>query len=108
MIIKSVLLFILPLFILIPVIFGIVCDIRNNMTYRNQMIILNAIYLYKEDCIRNGQPLYDCMVDYSDMEDYNQTYNSWFDWGYTKILPSDKYILVEPYIEEAIAIYERR
>ena len=103
MIIKSIL-----LLILISVTCMIVCGIRNNITYRNQMIILNAIYLYNDDCIRSSQLLSDCMIDYSEMEDYDQTYNRWFDWGYTKILPADKYYLVEPYIEEAIAIYERR
>ena len=35
-----------------------------------------------------------------DMEEYDQTFKRWWDWGYTRILPPAKYELVKPHIVE--------
>lgn len=38
-------------------------------------------------------------VDYDDMENYVVTLWRLWDWGYTRILPKDKFEIIKPYIE---------
>lgn len=84
----------------------VVAIIKNDITYRNQGIILEAIFDYKIDMIdkaRKNGTIMDGVkyeVDYSDMEDYNSTLWRIFDWGYENILPSDKFEIIKPYIHK--------
>lgn len=69
---------------------------------KNQIVILEAIYLYRLDHI--GGPF---DVDYSDMKSVEDTYKRFWDWGYKLILPPDKYEIIKPYIKEAIEMYKK-
>lgn len=61
--------------------------------------ISEAIYKYKTACIedRDWDALH--LVEYRDMEDCNKTFWRFWDWGYTRILPKDKFEIIKPYIE---------
>ena len=55
----------------------------------------NAIYLYRMQCfVEEDEPL----VDYSDMESFVKTMLRICDFGYSRILPPDKFELVKDYI----------
>lgn len=70
---------------------------KNNNTFKNHTIIIDAIYKYKMDCISKMEC---ARVDYYDMEPYYETLKRVFDWGYKKILPPEKFEVIKPYIEE--------
>ena len=81
-------------FILIA--FLIVLAFKNKNTLNNRLRILDAINKYHVDCIRKGiEP----SVDYGDREDYYKTVWRLWDWGYTRILPKDKFEIIKPYIK---------
>ena len=71
--------------------------VKNRVTLKNHYIIIHAIGRYLDYCIDNDiEPL----VYFYDMELYNKTLYRWWDWGYIRILPYDKYDVIEPFIEE--------
>jgi hypothetical protein len=76
---------------------------KNKATAKAQLTIANAIYAYQLDRIENqymcGTPIAD-EVDYSDMEPYEKTFKRFYDWGYTRILPKDKFEIIKPFIEK--------
>lgn len=77
----------------------IVLLFKNANTLRNQTKILCAIKKYRIDCIKNHQyEDMDC-VEYRDMETYMTTFWRLWDWGYTRILPKDKFEIIKPYIK---------
>jgi hypothetical protein len=82
-------------FLLIAV--GIIGLVKNDVTYKKRRIIIEAIGRYHMDKIDNYEP-FDHLWGY--MEDYDKTFSRWFDWGYKRILPPDKFELVKPYIED--------
>ena len=70
---------------------------KNSNTFKTRIIIVNAIYAYTIWCdIHKITPA----VDYADMEDYDATDNRITDWGYTNILPKEKFELIAPFIRE--------
>ena len=71
--------------------------LKNNRTLLMQYVIMDAIHDYIENAIRNH--CWVVLVDYSDMETYDQTFCRWWDWGYTRILPKDKLALISSYID---------
>ena len=79
---------------------GAIMLIKNEITYRNHIIISRSILKYKLDMLHNDKSSDD--VDWADEEDYGQTLFRLWDWGYTRILPPEKYEIVKPYIEQAI------
>jgi hypothetical protein len=75
--------------------------IKNEFTYRNQIIIVHAIHDYNMYLIENGQfDINNPSVTYADMEDYDTTQKRFWDWGYTRILPPEKFELIKPFIKE--------
>lgn len=70
---------------------------KNDNTYTMHMKILYAILNYKLRCINNKET---AKVDYGDMESYNRTLYRLWDWGYTHILPKEKFEIIKPYIED--------
>lgn len=70
---------------------------KNDFTFNNHMAIIDAICDYQIDCVINGT---DEQVDYADVEDYDVTLLRLWDWGYTRILPKDKFDLIKPYIKK--------
>ena len=77
----------------------IVCFIalrKANNTFRNEMIMTNAIYEYQKYCIANNLPM---EVSYEDIKPDKEIFRNLFDWGYTNILPKEKFEIIKPYIE---------
>lgn len=73
--------------------------IKNENTYKNRMIIAHAIFRYHSALILSERAD-DISVSYDDMEPYDDTFKRWWDWSYTRLLPSEKFELVKPYIDE--------
>lgn len=87
---------ILTIYIVIILVFGLLAVIKNEITYRNRMIISNAIFSYSMAMI-NAENFVLC-VDFSDMEEYETTLWRLWDWGYKNILPKEKYEIIKDYI----------
>lgn len=60
------------------------------------MIITNAIYEYKLDTILHSESI---LVNYDDMEPYESTIKRFWDFGYKRILPKEKFKIIKPYNE---------
>lgn len=88
-IVLSVLFVLLGLFIL--------ALIKNEVTYRDHIKITDAICRYQLKCIEMGWVR---LVNFDDMESYDDTLTRWWDWGYTRILPPHLYAIIEPYIRK--------
>lgn len=71
---------------------------KNKNAYNNQMKIMHAIYLYNMNEIENGVRVFS-NISFEDMESYRATLLRFWDWGYTRILPKEKFELVKPYIQ---------
>lgn len=80
----------------ILMVFLIVLAFKNANALNNHLRISDAINKYHADCIRKGIEL---SVDYDDEEDYDRTLWRLWDWGYTRILPKDKFEIIKPYIK---------
>lgn len=71
----------------------------------NHLLIIDAIALYWADVRENHdwstltRPTYE--VDLDDLEDSNKTFWRLWDWSYKRILPKEKFAIIEPYIEMA-------
>lgn len=85
--------------LIIVVIFTFIIGLKNEVTYKKHKIIIDAIYDYRIDMITSGKYNQIDAVDYRDMETYNSTLFRLWDWGYTRILPKEKFEIVKPYIE---------
>lgn len=64
-----------------------------HVTERNRQRIINAIYQYRRETI------YGVSVNYDHMEDFYTTLFRIWDWGCKRIVPKEKYMAIEPYIE---------
>lgn len=93
--------FLLLYFIVVSLVVLICCLMckKHANTNKNRMIILNAIYKYQLETIRNGNSNF--LVYYIDIEPWKSTYHRWFDWGYTRILPPEKFKIIEQYISDS-------
>lgn len=82
--------------LIIMLVFFIVMLIKNDITYRNHKIIMEAIYKYHVDCYYS-----DCgeTVKYDEMKSYAKTLWCLWDWGYKRILPKEKFELIKPFIK---------
>jgi hypothetical protein len=101
----------LAAFILVLLI-GVLALIKNEVTFKNSTLIDYAINLYITDMIEKayeeacatGKDYDECYkpeVCFNDTEDYNATLKRLWDWGYTRILPPEKFEIIKPYIEKA-------
>lgn len=81
--------------LIVAMLASIVGLIKNEITYKNHMIITEAILVYNIDMIKNDS---DSRINFEEAEDYATTFWRLWDWGYTRILPRDKFELVKPYI----------
>lgn len=75
-----------------------VAMIRSEVAFKNGMIIIEAIYHYQMHMIAIGNYIFD--VTYDDMMPYGKIMLRFWDFGYTRILPPDKYEIIKPYIVE--------
>lgn len=71
---------------------------KNNNTYKNHMIILNAIAKYNWAAILEDQC--DKRIKYACIESYYKTLFNLFDWGYKNLVPRDVYKRIEPFIDK--------
>lgn len=71
--------------------------VKNDITFKNHRIIDNAILKYQLHCIAKKIPF---EVDYGDVEDYDTTLYRFWDWGYTRLLPKEKFELIKPFIKK--------
>ena len=74
---------------------GILIMVKATNAFINQVTITHAIYAYHVECIENHTAYH---VTYRDKEDYYDTMNRWWDWGYKRILDGYEYKIIEPYI----------
>ena len=81
------------------IIFCEIAIVKNINAFNCHDAISEAIYKYKTACIEEGDWDALHLVEYRDMEDYNKTFWRFWDWGYTRILPKDKFEIIEPYIK---------
>jgi len=71
---------------------------KNNNTYKNHIILLNAIAEHNRAAILEDQC--DKCISYECIESYNKTLFNLFDWGYKNLVPRDVYKRIEPFIDE--------
>lgn len=79
----------------IALLFLAVLMMKNDVTLDKRIKIIYAIRDYQVRCLYDGTSE---EVDWSDMESYDNTLWRLWDWGYTRILPKEKYKIVEPFI----------
>lgn len=86
-------------FAIILTIFAILAWAKSENAYQNQMKILNAILDYGSECIWSNKPI---LVDFDEMESLTRTLFRFWDWGYTRILPTEKFEIIKPYIKKGV------
>lgn len=76
--------------------------VKNEVTLNHHISISCAIHEYHRDLINeDNYDLYDNNpVEYKDMESYFKTFRRFWDWGYKRILPREKYEIIKPYLEK--------
>lgn len=84
--------------VMCSIFFGIAMA-KNLNTFNCHDKIDQAIYEYKLTCIRNHDWGALHCVEYKDEEHYMKTFWRLWDWGYTRILPKDKFEIIKPYIK---------
>ena len=85
-------------FFVFAIAFSVVMLIKNEITYKNQEIILFAIHEYNEDMISRLKC--SSCISYDEMEDYNSTLWRLWDWGYKHIVPPEIFEAIIPYINK--------
>ena len=83
---------------LMALLFSCLYYIKNEITYKNMMIISDAIYRYNISMIKDER--YDELISYDDIKSLDKALFNIFDWGYKNLLPKDTYMLIEPFIEK--------
>lgn len=86
------------------ILFCIGLEIKNEITYKNFDIILNAIHVYQLDQIIHDSKI---SVDYTDMVPYETALFRFWDWVYENILPPEKYALIASYIKPYVGDKKR-
>ena len=84
-------------FLLSVIAFCLVMGIKNSVTYINHKRISDAIHIYRLESFKKG--IYEPEVDYEDSEEYFKTLFRLWDWGYTRILPKEKFDIIKPYFK---------
>lgn len=82
-------------FILIAI---VILYFKNNNTYKNHIILLNAIAEHNRAAILEDQC--DKCISYECIESYIKTLFNLFDWGYKNLVLRDVYKRIEPFIDE--------
>ena len=88
------------IFIFLLLLFAVFLFIKNENTYKKRIIIINAISAYYYDSISKKKYDYKKYVIYDDMEPSGKTLMRLYDFGYTRILPKEKYEIIKPYIKK--------
>lgn len=69
--------------------------IKNQITYKNLILITCAIHKHNIDSANHG-----AAIDYDCMKDYDRAFYNLFYWGYKKLVPPEIYKKIRPYIAE--------
>lgn len=85
----------ISVFILIEM---VILLLKNNNTYKNHIILLNAIAEHNRVAILEDQC--DKCISYECIESYYKTLFNLFDWGYKNLVPRDVYKRIEPFIDK--------
>lgn len=85
----------ISIFILIAM---VILLLKNNNTYKNHIILLNAIAEHNSAAMLEDQ--YDKRISYECIESYYKTLFNLFDWGYKNLVPRDVYKRIEPFIDK--------
>lgn len=90
---------VIVILLLIAEFFLLILLVKNDITCRMHLKINDAIYAYK--MARLSEYDFEGMdiVEFSDVEKYDKTLFRIWDWGYTRILPPDKFELIKPFIK---------
>lgn len=106
------------IFLLIIDALAIVMAFKNYVTFKNRNIIMDAIHDYNTEQIISFGGLFPKdatdfevienhltslkfrMISYDNIEPYFVTLLRLWDWGYTRLLPPEKFELVKPYIKK--------
>lgn len=73
---------------------GAIALLKNECTAYMRMKIFDAIISYQLN-----RDFFGRIVSLNDMEDYDSTFYRWWDWGYTRILPPEKFKIIKPWIK---------
>lgn len=76
----------------------VILQFKNNNTYKNHIILLNAIA--EHNCAVILEDRCDKCISYECIESYHKTLFNLFDWGYKNLVPRDVYKRIEPFIDE--------
>lgn len=76
----------------------VILHFKNNNTYKNYMILLNAIA--EHNCAVILEDRCDKRISYECIESYYKTLFNLFDWGYKNLVPRDVYKRIEPFIDK--------
>lgn len=71
---------------------------KNINTYKNHIILLNAIAKHNYAAMLEDQ--YDKCINYDCIESYYKTLFNLFDWGYKNLVPRGVYKRIEPFIDK--------
>ncbi len=85
------------------VLVGLIFVAKTFNAVRNHFIILDAICAYRGHVI-SEHDFKSCLiiffdVEYEDTEDIIKTLFRLWDWSYKRILPAEKFAIIEPYIK---------
>jgi hypothetical protein len=85
------------------IIIGLILVFKSYNALRNHRIICDAIAIYRRNAIAkhdwiNGD-IVSFDINYYDTEDIFDTIFRLWDWSYKRILPADKFAIIEPYIK---------
>ena len=70
---------------------------RNDCVLENRIIIIDALCDYHRCILEYGGEM---LVTGADMETYKKTLRRFWDWGYTRILPHDKFEIIKDFIKK--------
>ena len=76
--------------------------LKNENACKNHCIIIDVILEHHIRVLNSSDMLRHFEVDYNDAEPYGKTLFRLYDWGYTRILPKEKYEIIKPYIKEGV------
>lgn len=72
-------------------------DAKINNTFKQRYRILSAMERYYSEKLHAGEEI---KVFAYDLEEFDETLNRFWDWGCKRILPPDKFEIIEPYLKK--------
>ena len=69
---------------------------KRKNAYKQRSRIFCAMERYYSEKLHAGEEI---KVFTSDLEEFDETLKRWWDWGCKRILPSDKFEIIKPYLK---------